>query len=135
MAPLRAQIFHLFHTDRTKRKVSYWYGGRSRKELFYVDHFRKIEKEFPNFQFNIGLSEPLPEDNWKVKTSLDDKQADGYLGFIHQCLYDHYLKNHPSPEDVEYYLCGPPLMNAAVLKMLDEMGIPHDNIRFDDFGG
>ena len=135
MAPLRAQIFHLFHTERTNRKVSYWYGGRSRKELFYVDHFRKIEKEFPNFQFNIGLSEPLPEDNWKVKKNLDDRQADGYLGFIHQCLYDNYLKDHPSPEDVEYYLCGPPLMNAAVLKMLDEMGIPHDNVRFDDFGG
>jgi Na+-transporting NADH:ubiquinone oxidoreductase subunit F len=135
MAPLRAQIFHLFHTERTNRKVSYWYGGRSKKELFYVDHFRKIEEEFPNFQFNIGLSEPLPEDNWKVRKSLDDRQADGYVGFIHQCLYDNYLKEHPAPEDVEYYLCGPPLMNAAVLKMLDEMGIPKENIRFDDFGG
>jgi Na+-transporting NADH:ubiquinone oxidoreductase subunit F len=100
-----------------------------------VDHFRKIEKEFPNFQFNIGLSEPLPEDNWKVKKSLGDNTADGYVGFIHQCLYDNYLKNHQAPEDVEYYLCGPPLMNAAVLKMLDEMGIPKENIRFDDFGG
>lgn len=135
MAPLRAQIFHLFHTEKTNRKVSYWYGGRSKKELFYVEHFRKIEEGFPNFQFNIGLSEPLPEDNWKVKTSLDDKAGDGYVGFIHQCLFDNYLKNHPAPEDVEYYLCGPPLMNAAVLKMLDEMGIPNENIRFDDFGG
>jgi Na+-transporting NADH:ubiquinone oxidoreductase subunit F len=135
MAPLRAQIFHLFHTEKTKRKVSYWYGGRSKKELFYVDHFRRIEKEFPNFTFNIGLSEPLPEDNWKVKKSLEDREADGYVGFIHQCLFDNYLKNHPSPEDVEYYLCGPPLMNAAVLKMLDEMGIPKENVRFDDFGG
>jgi Na+-transporting NADH:ubiquinone oxidoreductase subunit F len=135
MAPLRAQIFHLFHTEKSKRKVSYWYGGRSKKELFYVDHFRKIEKEFPNFQFHIGLSEPLPEDNWKVKKSLDDREADGYLGFIHQCLFDNYLKTHPAPEDIEYYLCGPPLMNAAVLKMLDEMGIPKENIRFDDFGG
>jgi Na+-transporting NADH:ubiquinone oxidoreductase subunit F len=135
MAPLRAQIFHLFHTEKTKRKVSYWYGGRSKKELFYVDHFRKIEKEFPNFTFNIGLSEPLPEDNWKVKKSLEDREADGYVGFIHQCLFDNYLKNHPAPEDVEYYLCGPPLMNAAVLKMLDEMGIPKENVRFDDFGG
>jgi Na+-transporting NADH:ubiquinone oxidoreductase subunit F len=135
MAPLRAQIFHLFHTERTNRKVSYWYGGRSKKELFYVDHFRKIEKEFPNFQFNIALSEPLPDDNWKVKKSLDDKDADGYIGFIHQSLFDNYLKNHPSPEDVEYYLCGPPLMNAAVLKMLDDMGIPKENVRFDDFGG
>lgn len=135
MAPLRSQIFHLFHTEKTKRKVSYWYGGRSKKELFYVDHFRKIEKEFPNFRFYIGLSEPLPEDNWKVKKSLDDPEGDGYIGFIHQCLYDNYLKDHPAPEDVEYYLCGPPLMNAAVLKMLDEMGIPKENIRFDDFGG
>lgn len=135
MAPLRAQVFHLFHTEKTNRKVSYWYGGRSKKELFYVDHFRKIEAEFPNFQFNIGLSEPLPEDNWTVKTSLEDRESDGYVGFIHQCLYDNYLKDHPSPEDVEFYLCGPPLMNAALLKMLDEMGIPKENVRFDDFGG
>ena len=135
MAPLRAQIFHLFHTEKSKRKVSYWYGGRSKKELFYVDQFRKIEQDFSNFQFNIGLSEPLPDDNWKVKKSPEDKSADGYVGFIHQCLYDNYLNAHPSPEDVEYYLCGPPLMNAAVLKMLDEMGIPKENIRFDDFGG
>jgi len=103
--------------------------------LFYVEHFRDIEKNFPNFQFHIGLSEPLPEDNWRVKESLEDREADGYLGFIHKCLYDNYLGNHPAPEDVEYYLCGPPLMNAAVLKMLDEMGIPKENIRFDDFGG
>lgn len=135
MAPLRAHIFHLFHTEKTNRKVSYWYGGRSKKELFYVDHFRKIEKEFPNFQFNIALSEPLPEDNWKIKSSLEDREADGYTGFIHQALFDNYLKDHPDPEEVEYYLCGPPLMNAAVLKMLDEMGIPPENIRFDDFGG
>ncbi len=135
MAPLRAHVFHLFHTEKTKRKVSYWYGGRSKKELFYVDQFRKIEKEYANFQFNIALSEPLPEDNWKVKKSLEDKDADGYIGFIHQCLMDNYLKNHQSPEDVEYYLCGPPLMNAAVLKMLDDMGIPKENVRFDDFGG
>jgi Na+-transporting NADH:ubiquinone oxidoreductase subunit F len=135
MAPLRAQIFHLFHTEKSSRKVSYWYGGRSKKELFYVDHFRKIEKEFANFKFYIGLSEPLPEDNWKVNKDLNDSEGDGYTGFIHQCLFDNYLKNHPAPEDIEYYLCGPPLMNAAVLKMLDEMGIPKENIRFDDFGG
>lgn len=134
MAPLRAQIFHLFHTEKTNRKVSYWYGGRSKKELFYTDHFRNIEKDFPNFKFNIGLSEPLPEDNWKVKESLDG-EGDGYIGFIHSCLYDNYLKDHPSPEDVEFYLCGPPLMNAAVLKMLDDMGVPNENVRFDDFGG
>jgi len=135
MAPLRAHVFHLFHTEQTNRKVSYWYGGRSKKELFYVDHFRNIEKDYPNFNFHIALSEPLPEDNWKVKNSLEDRQADGYVGFIHQCLFDNYLKHHPEPEEVEYYLCGPPLMNAAVLKMLDDMGIPKDNIRFDDFGG
>lgn len=134
MAPLRAHIFHLFHTQKTDRKVSYWYGGRSRKELFYVNHFRDIEEKFPNFNFNIALSEPLEEDNWKIKESLDDKEADGYTGFIHQALYDNYLKNHPEPEEVEYYLCGPPMMNAAALKMLDELGVPPENIRFDDFG-
>lgn len=124
MAPLRSHIFHLFHTDKTDRKVSYWYGGRSKRELFYTDHFRKIEKEFPNFTYNIALSEPLPEDNWK-----------GYTGFIHQALYDNYLGDHPEPDEVEFYLCGPPLMNAAVLKMLDDMGVPPENVRFDDFGG
>lgn len=124
MAPLRSHIFHLFHTEKSDRKVSYWYGGRSKRELFYTDHFRKIEKEFPNFTYNIALSEPLPEDNWK-----------GYTGFIHQALYDNYLGDHPEPDEVEFYLCGPPLMNAAVLKMLDDMGVPPENIRFDDFGG
>ena len=135
MAPLRSHIFHLFHTEKTDRKVTFWYGGRSRKELFYTDHFRKIEEEFPNFGFNIALSEPLPDDNWKVKKSLDDKEGDGYLGFIHQALYDNYLGQHAEPEEVEYYLCGPPLMNALVLKMLNDLGIPNENIRFDDFGG
>ncbi|CAN5140949.1 NADH:ubiquinone reductase (Na(+)-transporting) subunit F [soil metagenome] len=124
MAPLRSHIFHLFHTEKTDRKVTYWYGGRSKRELFYTDQFRKIEEEFTNFKYNIALSEPLPEDNW-----------DGYKGFIHQVLYDEYLSKHPDPDEVEYYLCGPPLMNAAVLKMLDDMGIPPENIRFDDFGG
>jgi len=125
----------LFHTENTKRKVAYWYGGRSKKELFYLNHFSKIEKDFPNFNFHIGLSEPLPEDNWKTKENLEDKKSDGYIGFIHQVLYDNYLKDHSEPDEVEYYLCGPPLMNQAVLKMLDEMGIPPENIRFDDFGG
>ena len=134
MAPLRSHIFHLFHTEKTDRKVSYWYGGRSKRELFYLNHFNKIEEEFPNFRFYIGLSEPLEEDNWKVKESLEDS-GDGYVGFIHQVLYDNYLKDHPDPEEVEFYLCGPPLMNAAVLKMLDDMGVPPENIRFDDFGG
>lgn len=124
MAPLRSHIFHLFHTEKTNRKVSYWYGGRSVRELFYTEHFRTIEKEFPNFKYNIALSEPLPEDNWT-----------GYKGFIHQVLFENYLKTHPDPEDIEYYLCGPPMMNAAVLKMLDDLGVPSENIRFDDFGG
>lgn len=124
MAPLRSHIFHLFHTEKTNRKVSYWYGGRSKRELFYSDHFRKIEKDFPNFSYHIALSDPLPEDEWN-----------GYTGFIHQVLMENYLKDHPEPEEVEFYLCGPPLMNAAVLKMLDDMGVPDENVRFDDFGG
>lgn len=136
MAPLRSHLFHLFHTLKTKdRKVSYWYGGRSTRELFYTDHFRKIEDEFPNFSYHIALSDPSDEDNWKLKSSLDDKEADGYKGFIHQVLYDNYLKDHPEPEEIEYYFCGPPLMNAAVIKMLDDLGVPDENIAFDDFGG
>ena len=125
MAPLRSHLFHLFHTKKEReRKISFWYGGRSLREVFYTEQFREIEKEFPNFQYNIALSEPLAEDNWT-----------GYNGFIHQVLVDNYLKNHPAPEDIEYYICGPPLMNAAVFKMLDELGIPPENIAFDDFGG
>ncbi|MCX8148464.1 NADH:ubiquinone reductase (Na(+)-transporting) subunit F [Thermaurantimonas aggregans] len=135
MAPLRAHIFHLFHTLKTTRKVSYWYGGRSRRELFYIDHFRRIEKEFPNFRFYVVLSEPLPEDNWKVAKDINDREADGFVGFVHQALIDNYLKFHPEPEEVEYYFCGPPMMNAAVLKMLDDWGVPKENISFDDFGG
>ncbi|MDZ7741316.1 MAG: NADH:ubiquinone reductase (Na(+)-transporting) subunit F [Bacteroidota bacterium] len=125
MAPLRSHIFHLFQTLKTTdRKVTYWYGGRSMRELFYVDEFRKIEKEFPNFTFNIALSEPLPEDNW-----------DGYTGFIHQVIIDNYLKDHPEPEEIEYYFCGPPMMNQAVIKMLDDFGVPEEMIAWDDFGG
>jgi len=124
MAPMRSHIFHLFHTEHTKRKATFWYGGRSLRELFYVDQFEDIEKNNPNFKFNIGLSEPLPEDNWA-----------GYKGFIHQVIYDNYLKNHPEPEEIEYYLCGPPMMNDAVQKMLDDLGVPQEMIAFDDFGG
>ena len=124
MAPLRSHIFELFKNLKTGRKVSYWYGGRSLRELFYIDHFREIEKAFPNFSFNIALSEPLPEDNW-----------DGHVGFIHQVLIDNYLKDHPAPEDVEYYFCGPPMMNQAVMRMLDDFGVEPENISFDDFGG
>jgi Na+-transporting NADH:ubiquinone oxidoreductase subunit F len=123
MAPLRSHIFHLFNTLQTKRKVSYWYGARSLREVFYEDEFRDIEKRFPNFTFNLALSEPLPEDNWK-----------GYTGFIHRVLLDNYLCSHEEPEDIEYYFCGPPQMNSAVLKTLDVMGVPKENIAFDDFG-
>ena len=125
MAPLRSHLFHLFHTVKEKnRKVSFWYGGRSSREVFYTEDFRKIEAEFPNFEYDIALSEPLPEDNWT-----------GYTGFIHNVLFENYLKNHEAPEDVEYYICGPPMMNAAVFKMLDDLGVPPENIAFDDFGG
>lgn len=124
MAPLRSHIFHLFQTLKTNRKVSYWYGARSKREIFYEEDFRKIEKKFPNFKFNIALSEPVPEDNWN-----------GYTGFIHQVLYDEYLSKHDAPEDVEFYLCGPPMMNDAVQKMLYDLGVPDEMVDFDDFGG
>lgn len=124
MAPLRSHIFHLFQTQGTGRKVSYWYGARSKREIFYEEDFRKIEKQFPNFKFNIALSEPIAENKWT-----------GYTGFIHQVLYDEYLSRHEAPEDVEYYLCGPPMMNDAVQKMLYDLGVPDEMIDFDDFGG
>jgi Na+-transporting NADH:ubiquinone oxidoreductase subunit F len=123
MAPLRSHIFQLFKGHQTKRKVSYWYGGRSARELFYVDEFEQIAKENDNFSFNIALSDAMPEDKWT-----------GYTGFIHQVVHDNYLKDHPAPEDIEYYLCGPPMMNQAVFKMLDDLGVEKDNIAFDDFG-
>jgi Na+-transporting NADH:ubiquinone oxidoreductase subunit F len=123
MAPLRSHIFHLFNTLKTTRKVSYWYGARSLREVFYEEEFRAIEKKFPNFTFNIALSEPLPEDNWK-----------GYTGFIHKVLLTNYLCQHEEPEDIEYYFCGPPQMNSAVLRTLDSLGVPKENIAFDDFG-
>ena len=134
MAPMRSHLFHLFHTLKTDRKVSFWYGGRSKRELFYLDHFREIEKQFPNFTFHVVLSEPLPEDNWKEKKDLDD-DGDGFTGFVHQAVIDHYLKKHDAPEDIEFYFCGPPLMNQAVLKMCDDWGVPPENVAFDDFGG
>lgn len=124
MAPMRSHIFHLFQTEKTDRKASFWYGARSLREVFYDDQFRAIEKEFSNFEFHLALSEPLPEDNWN-----------GPTGFIHQVLYDNYLSKHEEPEEVEYYLCGPPLMNDAVNKMLYDLGVPKENIAFDDFGG
>ena len=134
MAPMRSHLFHLFHTLKTGRKVSYWYGGRSKRELFYLDDFRQIEQEFPNFKFHIVLSEPLPEDNWQAKDNMD-AEGDGFTGFVHQALIDNYLNHHDAPEDIEFYFCGPPLMNAAVLKMVDDFGVPPENVSFDDFGG
>lgn len=135
MAPMRSHLFHLFHTLKTNRKVTYWYGGRSKRELFYLDHFRQIEKEFPNFRFYVVLSEPLPEDNWTAKKDVNDKEGDGFTGFVHQAVIDQYLKKHESPEEIEFYFCGPPLMNQAVLKMCDDWGVPPENVSFDDFGG
>ena len=124
MAPLRAQILHLFRTLHTSRKVSYWYGARSKKEIFYEEDFREIEKQFPNFSFHIALSDPQPEDNWT-----------GYTGFIHQVILDNYLKNHEAPEDIEYYMCGPGPMASAVKAMLENLGVERSQLFFDDFGG
>lgn len=135
MAPMRSHIYQLFKTLKTKRKVTYWYGGRSKRELFYIEHFREIERENPNFKFYIALSDPLPEDNWKVKKDINDPDGDGFVGFIHQVVIDQYLSKHENPEDIELYFCGPPLMNKAVQKMGEDFGIPDENIRFDDFGG
>jgi len=123
MAPMRSHIFDQFYRLNTKRKVSFWYGARSYREAFYIDDFNKIQAQFPNFKWHLALSEPLPEDNWT-----------GYKGFIHQVVLDNYLKDHPAPEDIEYYLCGPPMMNTAVTGMLSDLGVEPENIMFDDFG-
>ena len=135
MAPMRSHLYHLFRTLQTGRKVTYWYGGRSKRELFYTDHFRDLEKEFPNFKFYIVLSEPSEEDDWKVMKDIDDKEGDGFLGFVHQAVIDQYLSKHETPEDLELYFCGPPMMNQAVQKMGEDFGMADENIRFDDFGG
>ncbi len=134
MAPMRSHLYHLFKTLKTGRKVSYWYGGRSKRELFYLEHFYELEKEFPNFKFHLVLSEPLPEDNWKVKENID-AEGDGFTGFVHQAVIDNYLSHHDAPEDIEFYFCGPPMMNKAVVKMCEDWGVPDENVRFDDFGG
>ncbi len=135
MAPLRSHLFHLFHTLKTSdRKVSFWYGGRTRRELFYIEQFREIEKEFPNFRFYVALDNPLPEDNWQIKENME-ADGDGFKGYIMPVVMEQYLNNHPEPEEIEYYFCGPPLMNASVIKALDELGVPEENIAFDDFGG
>jgi len=123
MAPMRSHIFDQFLTQRTTRKATFWYGGRSLRELFYIDEFEAIAKEFPNFSFDVALSAPLPEDNWTGKT-----------GFIHQVILDNYLKDHPNPEDIEYYICGPQVMSNAVICMLENLGVSREMIFFDDFG-
>jgi Na+-transporting NADH:ubiquinone oxidoreductase subunit F len=123
MAPMRSHIFDQFRRVNTNRRVSFWYGARSLREAFYVDDFDTIASEHSNFKWHLALSEPLPEDEWAGKT-----------GFIHQVLYDNYLKDHPAPEDVEYYLCGPPMMLKACMDMLDSLGVERENILFDDFG-
>ena len=124
MAPLRAQLLHLFNTLKTTdRKVTYWYGARSKNEIFYEEDFRAIERDYPNFKFNIALSDPLPEDNWT-----------GYTGFIHNVIYNEYLKDHDAPEDIEYYMCGPGPMAKAVEKMLWDLGVPREQLNYDDFG-
>ncbi len=123
MAPMRSHIFDLFLTKKWDKKATFWYGARSLREMFYLDDYNHIAENFPNFEYTVALSEPLPEDNWTGKT-----------GFIHQVIYDEYLKHHSAPEDIEYYLCGPPMMIDAVVAMLDSLGVPPENILYDNFG-
>ena len=124
MAPMRSHIFDQLKRLKSQRKISFWYGARSLREAFYVEEFDQLAKENPNFTWTLALSDPLPEDNWK-----------GPTGFIHNVLYENYLKDHPAPEDCEFYMCGPPVMNAAVIKMLTDLGVERDSIFLDDFGG
>ena len=123
MAPLRSHIFHLFHTLKTKRKVSFWYGARSLREMLYWNEFKEIEELFPNFKFHLALSEPMDEDNW-----------DGATGFIHQVVYDKYLLSHDDPTEIEYYMCGPPPMISAAENMLYDLGVEEEMIAYDKFG-
>ena len=124
MAPMRSHLFHLFDTLKTGRKVSYWYGARSKREMFYDQQFKDIQEKFPNFSYHVALSDPLEEDNW-----------DSYVGFIHQVLHDNYLKDHEDPTEIEYYICGPPMMLTACRNMLDDLGVESNMVDFDDFGG
>jgi Na+-transporting NADH:ubiquinone oxidoreductase subunit F len=124
MAPMRAHIFDQLRRLHSKRKMSYWYGARSRREMFYVEDFDTLAAENENFEWHVALSDPLPEDNWG-----------GHTGFIHEVLYENYLKDHPAPEDCEYYLCGPPMMTRAVINMLEGLGVERENVLLDDFGG
>ena len=123
MAPMRSHLFHQFRTLKTERKVSFWYGARSKREMFYDEDFKGIEKDFNNFKYNVGLSGALPEDKWS-----------GYTGFIHQIVYDNYLKNHEDPTEIEYYMCGPPPMIDAAEKMLYDLGVEPEMIAYDKFG-
>ncbi len=123
MAPMRSHIFDQLNRLKSRRKMSFWYGARSLREIFYVEQFDELQAKYDNFSWSLTLSDPLPEDNWT-----------GYTGFIHQSLYDNYLKDHPAPEDCEYYLCGPPMMNTAVIKMLEDLGVESEHILLDDFG-
>ena len=124
MAPMRSHIFDQLKRLGSNRKITFWYGARSLREAFYVEEFDELEKQFENFTWHLVLSDPLPEDRWS-----------GPVGFIHEVLYDRYLTDHPEPEDCEYYLCGPPMMNAAVIDMLESLGVEPENILLDDFGG
>jgi Na+-transporting NADH:ubiquinone oxidoreductase subunit F len=124
MAPMRSHIFDQLRRIKTKRKMSFWYGARSKREMFYVEDFDMLAAENDNFEWHVALSDPLPDDNWT-----------GYTGFIHNVLYENYLKDHPAPEDCEFYMCGPPMMNAAVIQMLLDLGVERENIMLDDFGG
>ncbi|MGB0965740.1 MAG: NADH:ubiquinone reductase (Na(+)-transporting) subunit F, partial [Litorivicinus sp.] len=124
MAPMRSHIFDQLKRLNSKRKMSFWYGARSLREVFYDDEYDLLQSENENFKWHLALSDPQPEDNW-----------DGLTGFIHNVLYEQYLKDHPAPEDCEYYMCGPPMMNAAVIKLLEDMGVEPENILLDDFGG
>ena len=135
MAPMRSHLYQLFKTIKTGRKVNFWYGGRSRAELFYLEHFRSLEREYPNFKFHLVLSDSLPEDKWVAKKDVDDTQGDGFVGFVHNAVIDEYLSKHETPEEIELYFCGPPMMNQAVLKMADDWVIPDEQVSFDDFGG
>lgn len=124
MAPMRSHIFDQLKRLSSKRKITFWYGARSMREAFYVDEFDQLARDNPNFTWHLALSEPQPEDNWT-----------GYTGFIHNVLYENYLKSHAAPEDCEFYMCGPPMMNAAVIRMLEDLGVDRENILLDDFGG
>ena len=124
MAPMRSHLFDQLNRIKTDRKITFWYGARSKKEMFYVEDFNKLQEENDNFEWHVALSDSVPEDKWE-----------GQKGFIHNVLFEQYLKNHPAPEDCEYYMCGPPIMNQSVINMLIDLGVDREDIMLDDFGG